>query len=112
MLDYLYRQPEPGGVPQGKVLVHNSVRPTTGRPGTRGSRIWTQEPDDSCTTSPARSLQGYTRLHSRMPRPCTRVKERKGGSTRSRAAFWAVLRVTWGLPPLGLHRRPGVLSGL
>jgi hypothetical protein len=46
MLDYLYRQPEPGGVPQGKVLVHNSVRPTTGRPGTRGSRIWTQEPDD------------------------------------------------------------------
>jgi len=31
----------------------------------------------------------------RMPRPCTRVEERKGrASTRSHAAFWASLRST------------------
>ena len=31
--------PEPGEIPLGQVLVHNYPRSTTGRPGTRGSRI-------------------------------------------------------------------------
>lgn len=45
--DYLHRQPEPGEIPPGRVLVHNPVYPVTRkRPGTRGSRIWTQPPDD------------------------------------------------------------------
>jgi hypothetical protein len=45
--DYLSRQPEPGGIPPGRVLVHNPVYPVTRkRPGTRGSRIWTQVPDE------------------------------------------------------------------
>jgi hypothetical protein len=45
--DYLHRQPEPGEIPPGRVLVHNPVLPVTRRrPGTRGSRIWTQVPDE------------------------------------------------------------------
>ena len=45
--DYLHRQPGPGEIPTGKVLVHNPVLPVTrSRPGTRGSRIWTQVPDE------------------------------------------------------------------
>jgi hypothetical protein len=35
-------------------------------------------PGGSCTTSPARGLQGCTRPHTQMPRPGPRVKERKG----------------------------------
>jgi hypothetical protein len=32
----------------------------------------------SCSTWPARTLQVCARPHTQMPRPCTRVKERKG----------------------------------
>jgi hypothetical protein len=42
--DYLHKQPEPGSIPPGRVLVHNPVYPVTcKKPGTRGSRLWTQE---------------------------------------------------------------------
>jgi hypothetical protein len=33
-------------IPDGKVLVHNQVFPVSKRPGTRGSRIWTQDWSD------------------------------------------------------------------
>ena len=34
-------------------------------------------------TPPPQGLRDCTRLHTRMPRPCTRVKERKGRGIRA-----------------------------
>ena len=51
--DYLHRQPGPGEIPPGKVLAHNPVYPVTRmRPGTRGSRLWVQVPDDTLELCP------------------------------------------------------------
>ena len=42
-VEYLTKLPDPGGIPPGKVVVHNDVRPTR-RLGSRGFRAWLQSP--------------------------------------------------------------------
>jgi hypothetical protein len=42
---YLNRVPK--AVPEGRVLVHNRVRPVQRDGGTRGSRFWLQAPEDA-----------------------------------------------------------------
>ena len=48
-LDYLSAVPQ--SVPSGKIVVHNSVRPTV-RLGKRGFRVWLAEPSPAYVVCP------------------------------------------------------------
>lgn len=48
-VSYLFALPSAA---PGRVLVHNGVYPVARRPGVRGSRCWTQAPDDRLETCP------------------------------------------------------------
>ncbi len=59
--DYLSSIPE--SVPSGKIVVHNNVRPTS-RLGTRGFRVWLDEPSpryEVCSCEWAPELGGHYR---------------------------------------------------
>jgi hypothetical protein len=53
VIEYLSRLPKPGEIPAGRVIVHNSVRPTR-KLGRRGFRAWLQFPGDTIEPCPCR----------------------------------------------------------
>jgi hypothetical protein len=67
--EYLTRLPK--ALPQdGRVLVHNTIRPVTRRQGWRGSRYWLQSADDTlepCNCGFAPELGQHHRVRSASP---------------------------------------------
>ena len=70
-MDREYPTRLPKALPQdGRVLVHNTIRPVTRRQGWRGSRYWLQSADDTlepCNCGFAPELGQHHRVRSASP---------------------------------------------